>query len=253
MNRLLPLMCSLALLAGSAAKEERAAELDEVLASMQKAADAVVDLSAKFTYVRYLYEFEDEKRRVGTLRFRKPEFVRIDYETPYPWHIYITPELYQDYRPDTNVLTRARRERSSEHQGSETLAIAMGTSPTKLRERFALSLVEDPTLTAEERQHLRVIELLPKKGELPEEVVRVRLWVDSSDWLPRRVMSFKRSADTKTWDGDPKTWQGDTETFLLTDIKTNQKLSDKVFEFRPPPGVEPVVDDLTASPLPGDL
>ncbi|KPJ49445.1 MAG: hypothetical protein AMJ38_03345, partial [Dehalococcoidia bacterium DG_22] len=237
------------LVAGEGSAPE-SSELDQVLASMQKAADAVQDLSADFTYIRYAYDFEDEKRRVGTLRFKKPEFVRIDYETPYLWHIYISPELYQDYRPDTNVLTRARRDRTPGHEGNETLGIAMSTSPTKLRERFTLALVEDPRLTPEERQRYRVLELRPKKDELPENVVMIWLWVDTGDWLPRRAMSFKRGSEAEAWDGDPGKWPGDTETFLFADIKTNQKLADTVFEFTPPPGVKPVVDDLTASPLP---
>jgi len=253
-NRIVLVLCLLVLAARTGAEEGTApgsAELDEVLASMQKAADGVQDLTASFTYVRCLYVFEDRSEKSGTLRFKKPEFVRIDYQKPYVWHIYITPELYQDYRPASNVLTRARRERSQERQGTETLAIAMGTSPSKLRERFTLALVEDPTLKPAQRSAFRVIQLIPKKGELPEDVVMVRLWVATGEWLPRRVTSFKRSEDPEGWNGDPEDWSGDTESFLFTDIKTNQGLAGRVFEFRPPAGVQPVVDDLTPAPPEG--
>jgi outer membrane lipoprotein-sorting protein len=111
----------------------------------------------------------------------------------------------------------------------------MGTAPNKLRERFTLALVVDPELKPAERQALRVVELLPKKGDLPEEVIKVWLWIDTHDWLPRRVKSFTRS--------------GDTETFLFTNIKANQKLADSLFRFTP--GPKTVTDDMTANPPPG--
>jgi len=211
------------------------AALNEVLSAMQKAADGVSDLSADFTYVRYLAEFADESQKSGRLAFKKPEYVRIDFAKPYEKQVFITPERFVEYRPDVDVATVVRRDRTQEQEGSETLAIAMGTAPNKLRERFTLALVVDPDLKPEERQELRVVELLPKKSALPEEVVKVWLWVDTHDWLPRRVKSFARN--------------GDTETFLFTNVKTNQKLTDSLFKFTP--GPKTVTDDMTANPPPG--
>jgi len=200
----------------------------------------VKDLSADFTYVRYLYDFEDESKKSGRLRFKKPEFARIDFTKPYEKHLYVTPERFVEYRPDTDVATIVRRDRTREPEGTETLAIAMGTAPSKLREHFTLALIEDPALTDEERQHLRVLELIPKKGDLPKqagEVVKVWLWVDTGDWLPRRVKSFERDQDY--------------ETFLLSNIKTNQGFSERLFEFTP--GPKTVIDDMTAPPPSGEM
>jgi outer membrane lipoprotein-sorting protein len=211
------------------------AALTEVLAAMQKAADGVTDLSADFTSLRYAAEFEDLDRKSGRFSFKKPEYVRIDFAKPYEEQRFVTPDRFVLYRPDTDVATVIRRDRTREQEGSETLAVAMGTAPNKLRERFTLALVVDPDLTPAERQALRVVELLPRKGDLPEEVVKVWLWVDTRDWLPRRVKSFKRN--------------GDTETFLFTNVKTNQKLSDSLFKFTP--GPKTVTDDMTANPPPG--
>jgi outer membrane lipoprotein-sorting protein len=211
------------------------AALNEVLTAMQKSADAVSDLSADFTYVRYLADFEDESRKTGNVSFKKPEYVRIDFAKPYEKQLFVTPDRFVEYRPDVDVATVVRRDRTKEQEGSETLAIAMGTAPNKLRERFTLALVVDSELKPAERRALRVVELLPKKGDLPEDVIKVWLWVDTHDWLPRRVKSFTRN--------------GDTETFLFTNVKTNQKLADSLFKFTP--GPKTVTDDLTASPPPG--
>jgi outer membrane lipoprotein-sorting protein len=41
---------------------------------------------------------------------------------------------------------------------------------------------------------------------------------------------------------------GDFETFLFTDIKSNQKLADSLFKFTP--GPKTVIDDMTANPVP---
>jgi outer membrane lipoprotein-sorting protein len=211
------------------------AALNEVLSAMQKAADGVKDLTADFTYIRILAEFEDESQKSGRLSFKKPEYVRIDFAKPYEEQRFVTPDRFVLYRPDVDVATVIRRDRTKQQEGSETLAIAMGTAPNKLRERFTLALVVDPDLKPEERQALRVVELLPKKGELPEEIVKVWLWVDAHDWLPQRVKSFARN--------------GDTETFLFTNVKTNQKLTDSLFKFTP--GPKTVTDDMTANPPPG--
>jgi len=210
------------------------AALTEVLTAMQRAADGVTDLSADFTYTRYSADFDDTVQKSGHLSFKKPEFVRIDYTKPYERRIFITPDRFVDYRPDVDVATVIRRDRTQEREGSETLAVAMGTAPNKLRERFTLALVVDPELKPEERQALRVVELLPKKEDLPEQVVKVWLWIDAHDWLPRRVKSFARN--------------GDFETFLFTNIKSSQKLADSLFQFTP--GAKTVIDDMTAKPLP---
>jgi outer membrane lipoprotein-sorting protein len=239
------LVGTLVLVTGRAAAEEagptQPTELDQVLAAMQKTADSVQDLSAEFTYYLFLADFyeseEEADRKSGDLHFKKPEFVRINFRTPYEKQVYITPDLYEEYRPDTNVVTRVRRDRAREREGSETLAIAMGTAPSKLRERFALSLVDDPALSPEERRGLRVLQLIPKDRTLPGQVVKVWLWVDVGDWLPRRVRSFRRN--------------GDTETFLFSHVKTNQGLSDRLFQLTITDNM--VVDDLTASPPPGNL
>jgi len=214
-------------------------ELDRVLAAMQKAADAVKDLSADYTGYRFLADFyeseEEADRKSGKLYFKKPEFVRIDQAKPYEKHFYVTPERFVEYRPDADVATVIRRDRAREREGTETLAIAMGTAPSKLRERFTLSLIDDPDLNPEERRHLRVLELTPKKEDLPEEaagVVKVWLWVDTGDWLPRRVKSFERNQDY--------------ETFLFSNIKTNTGLSERLFQFTPGPNTD--VDDWTESP-----
>ncbi len=252
MNKLLLLLTVVAVAAGAVVAEEaapirsavRQSELDRVLAAMQKAADEVKDLSADYTGYRFLADFyeseEEAERKSGRLYFKKPEFVRIDQAKPYEKHFYVTPERFVEYRPDTDVATLVRRDRAREPEGTETLAIAMGTAPSKLRERFTLSLVDDPDLTDEERQRLRVLELTPKKDDLPEEaagVVKVWLWIDTGDWLPRRVKSFERDQDY--------------ETFLLSNIKTNQRLSKRLFEFTP--GPKTVIDDMTASPPPGEM
>ena len=247
MNKVLLVLTMAALAVGAARAEESASdpslkpdsELDQVLAAMQKAADEVKDLSADYTGFRFLADFyvseEEAERKSGRLYFRKPEFVRLDQTTPYEKHAYVTPDRFVEYRPDTDVATLVRRDRTREREGTETLAIAMGTSPGKLQERFTLALVEDPQLTDEECQHLRVLELIPKKGDLPEqagEVVKVWLWVDTGDWLPRRVKSFER--------------EGDYETYRLTKVRTNQGLSQRLFQFTP--GPKTVIDDMTASP-----
>ncbi len=252
MNKVLLLLTVVAVAAGAVVAEEAApirspepeSELDRVLSAMQKAADEVKDLSADYTGFRFLADFyeseEDAETKSGRLYFKKPEFVRIDQAKPYEKHWYVTPERFVEYLPHTDVATLVRRDRAREPEGTQTLAIAMGTAPSKLRERFTLSLVDDPDLSDEERQRLRVLELIPKKDDLPEqagEVVKVWLWIDTGDWLPRRVKSFERDQDY--------------ETFLLSNVKTNQKLSERLFEFTP--GPKTVIDDMTASPPPGEM
>ena len=230
---------------GGAGSAEKPPELEQVLQSMQKAADAVKDLSADFTYLRYLADFEDESRKSGRLRFRKPEFVRIDFTKPYEKTVYVTPDRFVEYRPDSDVATIVRRDRPGARSAAagdlreDTLALALATAPSRLAERFHLSLV--PTPDPEERGALVVLELRPKEadsspgggsGGLPPEVLKVWLWVDRGDWLPRRVKSFERD--------------GDTETFLFSRLETNLGLPRRLFEFTP--GPETVIDDLSARP-----
>lgn len=228
-------------LLGAAAEEP--SELERVLASMQKAADGVKDLEAEFIYLRYLADFEDESRKSGRLRFRKPEFLRIDFTKPYEKTIYVTPERFVEYRPDTDVATIVRRDRpqarsTSSELREDTLAIALATSPRRLAERFHLALIPAPDPA--ERRRFVVLELRPKGGDsspegpggLPPEVLKVWLWVDRGDWLPRRVKSFERD--------------GDTETFVFSHVKTNLELRKQVFEFTP--GPKTVIDDLSVRP-----
>ena len=252
MSRMLLLLAMVVVSVGAVAAEDEGpappeapeTELDRVLSGMQKAADDVKDLSADYTGYRFLadiYDSEEEaERKSGRLYFKKPEFVRIDQTKPYEKHFYVTPERFVEYLPATDVATVVRRDRTREREGTETLAIAMGTAPSKLRERFTLALVEDPDLSDEERQRLRVLQLTPKQDDLPEEaaeVTRVWLWIDTGDWLPRRVKSFERDQDY--------------ETFLFANVTTNQGLSERLFEFTP--GPKTVIDDMTASPPPAKM
>lgn len=70
-----------------------------------------------------------------------------------------------------------------------------------------------------------VVTLQPKDSSLPfSEVV---LWVDREDGLPRRLQFKERS--------------GAVRTFTFADVRTNQRIPDRVFTFDVPPGVR-VVD-----------
>jgi outer membrane lipoprotein-sorting protein len=79
-----------------------------------------------------------------------------------------------------------------------------------------------------------LLELTPRSTAVKNLFSRIRLWVDHKHWIPIRILLFEASEDHLT--------------ILLSNVKINPGLPDRIFKLQVPPDFERVEQQLSPSP-----
>ena len=183
-------------------------------AAIQKKYDTIRDFSARFTQV---YEGGTLRRRVvdrGTLQVKKPGRIRWGYETPEEKLFVSDGRQFYSYIPaDKKGYVRAVP--AGDEAGTALLFLA---GRGRLTRDFTVAAAD----ASYGGQEVWAVKLVPRRAE--RDYDWLVLVVDRSSFRIRQLVA-----------GDP---QGGRSTFTLTDFKENPGLSDKIFAFQFPRGVD---------------
>ena len=170
---------------------------------MQRFYARAKDFSARFTQDYNYVAMGRTEHSEGTVRVKKPAFVRWDYEKPDKRNIYVENHTLWIYRPDDNEV-QVKRDFGGD-QLSSAFTFLWGKGDL-LKEFKAERKGDDLQLTP----------IKPVPG-----VARLVFTVSKEGAVVSSVVT------------NP---QGDVNKFVFSDVKLNQNLPDSDFHFQPPKG-----------------
>ena len=195
-------------------------KLDEILANMQKAAGTITSINAKMEQIKRDPVIGGIETYRGEVFFKhvakSNDKFKVVYSVPKGQTIWVVGETITLYQAEINqaiITTRA----AAASKGDEFAFIATPyTSVPELKRQYDIVYVGDD-------QGMAKLELTPKAKS---SIRKLTWWVDQSSWLP--VKSTVVEAN------------GAPTTFILSDLKKNQGVSDSTFKVDLPKGTKVV-------------
>jgi outer membrane lipoprotein-sorting protein len=192
--------------------------LDEILANMQKAAGTITSIHARMDQIKRDPNIGGLEKYSGEVFFKhvskSNDKVKIVYSIPKGQTVWVVGEtitLYQAEIKQAIITTRS----AAAAKGDEFAFIATPyTSIPDLKRQYAIVYVGDD-------QGMAKLELTPKAKS---SIKKLTWWVDQSTWLPVRSTVVESN--------------GTPTTFILTDLKKNQGVSDSTFKVDLPKGTK---------------
>ena len=216
------LLCTCTLAGGTTAGQPPSAPpIDELVARLQAHYDRLADFSADFEhrYAGGVLQATDIER--GTVHVRKPGEWRFDYVSPEP-KLFVCDgtTIYSYFPSDRQVVVSPLTPATGASTPASFLA-GEGDLQRDFAARYAARQAPNGT---------RSIELTPLRSDADYE--SLLLTVDEA------TMDILEMASTD--------FQGGVSTYVFSNIKRDQGLSDTLFVFNAPEGVEIITDDIFA-------
>jgi outer membrane lipoprotein carrier protein len=195
-----------------------------VLDRMEARQKELIDLKAEMVQVTSTPGQPELETIKGQLVLKRPDKLYVEYREPVKQLLVSDGKKIWLYTPEMKQVI----EKPVDPEGRDHLLFQLGQSLDFLRKNY------DAVLGAEtekiEGRPCRALTLTPKKKD-DLEAIRLRVWVDTENWLPVR---------TETEDPG-----GARVTVTLAKIKTDTGVENKFFGFKAPDGVEVIVAPLT--------
>jgi outer membrane lipoprotein-sorting protein len=187
--------------------------LDEILANMQRSASTIQSIQAVMDQQKRDRNIGGVERYRGEIFFkhvaRANDKVKIVYSVPKGqtvWVVGDTITLFQAEQKQAFVTTRS----AAASKGDEFAFVATPyTSVPDLKRQYNIVYSGD-------EQGMAKLELTPKSKS---SIQKLTLWVEQSGWLPVKYQVHEPASVT---------------TFVLTDVKKNQGISDATFKVNLP-------------------
>jgi outer membrane lipoprotein carrier protein len=194
------------------------ADLTWIVQKIQEKYDQTDDLSANFRQTVYIASLGQEQKGQGKVYLKKPGRMRWEYEEPEEQLIVSDGELLWIYDPSLNQVVEHNWEQAYPSKVPTLFLAGLG----KLEKDFLISFLSSQT--DNEQSNIYWIKLIPKDKQL--NLTELVLGVDAKTFL----IQESRAQDNL----------GNITKFQFYDIKINSGLSDTVFHFTPPEGVEKI-------------
>src|SRR5215813_6492495 len=193
-------------------------KLDEILANMQKAAGSITTIQAKMEHLKRDPNLAGKPARTnGKVFFKHPgknnDKVKIVYSIPKGQTIWVVGDTITLYQAEINQAIITSRSAAAA-KGDEFAFVATPyTSVPDLRRQYDIVYVGDD-------QGMPKLDLTPKAKS---SINKLSLWVDQSSWLPVRYAVFEPGRET---------------TFIISNVRKNQGVSDSTFRVDLPKGTK---------------
>ena len=193
--------------------------VDCFLQDMESKRGKVETYAAKFVQVKTIVLFEESKMSSGVLLYKAPQKMIWKYEEPDKTQMRIEAESVAFYFPE---LEQIEIYPIGESGGTSSFFSAFETGAEELKHKFEVSVY-----AAEENVYR--VELVPRSEPVSSQVSQITLWLEASDYLPRKMRILEVS--------------GDSTAIELSEIRTNEPMADDELEFDAPEGTTIVKSD----------
>jgi outer membrane lipoprotein-sorting protein len=213
------------MLATSASIAGTGANLQQVLARMDKAANDFKSMTSQVTYITHTEVLNENDKETGTITMKKVQSGEIqslvDFTAPDRKTITFEKHRIQEYFPKLKTVQVFDLAKHGE-QVDKFIGIGFGTSGLELAKDWDVSVLG--TENWQEQTSIQ-LQLLPKTPDAKQYVTKIELWIPAQgDPYPLHEKIFEPS--------------GDYLLVTYSDLKINPPLSSDALTLKLPPGVE---------------
>lgn len=189
-------------------------DIDGFLRELEMKRGKINTFSARFVQKRTLAMFDEIKISKGILLYKAPRQMIWKYTEPDKTQMRLERDSVAFYFPDLEQIEIYPADRNG---GNANFFFAFEASADELKESFEVA-------AGAGGEELTRIDLTPRAGQAPSQLKGLTLWLDDSDYLPRRI--FIR--DTS----------GDTTEIELSEVRVNEPIADEDLQFDAPQGTK---------------
>ncbi|MEP9411786.1 MAG: outer membrane lipoprotein carrier protein LolA [Candidatus Brocadia sp.] len=195
--------------------------LDEVLAEIDKANTAFKTLKADVTFTRTITLLESTETSQGEMSYKKPRKLYLKFYPPRNEINIVDGKYIWVYHPAEKQAEKYEMDKGKQSsQGLSFFEFGYGESVESAKKDYKITLLE----TREDgKKRFYILNLRPKDPK--SQYSDIRLWVEEEFWLPVRIELYESEGEV-------------VNVIELKNIKLNKSMSDKLFIFDVPRGVE---------------
>lgn len=196
--------------------------LSDILSEMEKANVAFKTLKAGIVYTRTITLLESTEVSEGELYYKKPKRMYLKFYPPRNEVNVLDGKYVWVYHPAEKQVEKYAMNNSSQSSrgGVSFFEFGYGESVEAAKKDYTITL---PDTKEEGRKRFYLLDLKPKDPK--SQYSEIRLWVEDGVWLPHRIELYESDGEV-------------VNIIELNNIKLNKGMSDKLFLFDVPRGVE---------------
>jgi outer membrane lipoprotein-sorting protein len=197
-----------------------ALSLQSVLHQLDENAKGFHSLSADVERTKVTVVVNDKSTETGTILVHEDKML-LELKDPDPRTILRDKDELYVYTPG---LHRVEEYNLSQHRAlvDQYLMLGFGMSGHELTKSYDVTLLGEPTLDGRKTAQL---ELVPKSSDARQQISRVQIWLDESNWLPVQQQFFE-------------TGSGDYFIIRFSRMMRNPAIPDSAFKPHWPKGTE---------------
>lgn len=201
--------------------------LEEVLDNMDVASLEFESIESDVTYTRAIFLLNEEDVAVGTLRYKKPKKLRLEFNPPKEEIDVSDGKFFWVYKPEERQVEKYRL---AEGETTELNFFEFGYegSVEKAKENYSIEMLPATATKGHDgnNEGLYLLKLTPKPSATKTpQYNEILLWIDDSLWLPVRMELYESDGEV-------------INRIELRDVKINKPIDDDVFQFEVPKGVK---------------
>ncbi|HHT9137555.1 MAG TPA: LolA family protein [Candidatus Wunengus sp. YC60] len=194
--------------------------IGDVLAEIEKANVAFKTLKAGIVYTRTITLLESTEVSEGELSYKKPKRMYLKFYPPRNEVNVVDGKYVWVYHPAEKQVEKYEMTSSKQSQGVSFFEFGYGETLEAAKKDYKITLLD----TKEDgKKRFYILDLQPKDPK--SQYSDIRLWVEEGFWLPGRIELYESDGEV-------------VNIIELKNIKLNKGMSDKIFVFDVPRGVE---------------
>ena len=194
--------------------------IGDILAEMEKANTAFKTLKADIVYTRTITLLESTEVSEGELSYKKPKRMYLKFYPPRNEVNVVDGKYVWVYHPAEKQVEKYEMTSSKQSQGVSFFEFGYGETVEAAKKDYKITLLE----TKEDgKKRFYILDLLPKDPKA--QYSDIRLWVEEGFWFPGRIELYESDGEV-------------VNIIELKNIKLNKGMSDKIFIFDVPRGIE---------------
>ena len=192
--------------------------VEDTALKVERKLRSVQSIQSNFNQIYYSSSVSAPLIEKGKFYFKKPDLMKWEYKDPEEKTFLYKEGVFLEYYPEDKELYR--NSSFKENYESEILSLLSGQK--NLNDDYSI----EPSPFPSENKEAPQLKLTPREEG---EYTHILLEIDERTWLIRRAIFFD--------------WAGNKNEFKFSQIKTDVRLSNKVFELKIPADVEIIEDE----------
>ncbi len=193
--------------------------VENFLRKFEKQRGKITTYAAQFVQKKTLAVFDEQKVSKGVVLFKAPHQMIWKYETPDRTQMRVVGEEVSFYFPELKQIEKY----PPRGGGGTPFFFAFEATADEIRQNFEISV------SPGEAAGLIQVKLIPRSEQMASGLQSITLWLEESDYLPRKILISEPS--------------GDTTVIEFSKVSVNQPIADKELKFDAPEGTQVIETD----------